>query len=54
MRNATRAVFGILSRHIDRGQVEKIKHSLPEEVRAIWPDEPGTAGSTNSPSPEQG
>ena len=54
VRNATRAVFGILSRHIDRGQVEKIIHSVPEEVRAIWPDGPGPAGSTNSPSPEQG
>ena len=43
VRHAARAVFGILSRHIDPGQVEKIKHSLPEEVRAIWSDEPGPA-----------
>jgi uncharacterized protein (DUF2267 family) len=54
VRSAARAVFGILSRHIDPGQAEKIKHSLPEEVRAIWPDEPGPARSTSSSSSKQG
>src|SRR5215210_7759720 len=54
VRNAARAVFGILSRHIDRGQAEKVKHSLPKEIRVIWSDEPGTAGSTNSLASEQG
>ena len=37
-RNASQAVFRILSRHVARGQVEKVKHSLPSEVQAIWPE----------------
>jgi uncharacterized protein (DUF2267 family) len=37
-RDATRAVFGILSRHMNIGQVEKVKQSLPEELRRIWPE----------------
>jgi uncharacterized protein (DUF2267 family) len=37
---ATRAVFHILSRHMNRGQVEKVRNALPEEVRNIWPDSP--------------
>jgi uncharacterized protein (DUF2267 family) len=40
VRDATRAVCRILSRHVDRGQIEKVRQSLPEEVRALWPDEP--------------
>ena len=35
-RNATRAVFRLLSRHVTPGQVEKVKHALPGEVQAIW------------------
>ena len=37
-RNASQAVFRILSRHVARGQVEKVRHSLPSEVQAIWPE----------------
>ena len=33
VRDATRAVFQILSRHVNRGQIEKVRNSLPEEVR---------------------
>ena len=35
-RNATQAVFRILSRHVNPGQIEKVKHALPGEVQAIW------------------
>ncbi|MBY3488964.1 DUF2267 domain-containing protein [Rhizobium laguerreae] len=35
---AVRSVFRLLSHHIDPGQVQKIRHALPEEVRALWPD----------------
>lgn len=38
--DATRAVFQILSRHVNRGQIDKVRASLPEEVRAIWHDDP--------------
>jgi uncharacterized protein (DUF2267 family) len=39
-RNATGAVFQILSRHVNRSQIDKVRQSLPEEVRAIWHDDP--------------
>jgi uncharacterized protein (DUF2267 family) len=35
-RNATQAVFRVLSRHVTPGQVDKVRHSLPGEVQAIW------------------
>jgi hypothetical protein len=31
-------VFRLLSRHVTPGQVEKVKHALPGEVQAIWPE----------------
>ncbi|MGF9764557.1 DUF2267 domain-containing protein [Microvirga sp. 0TCS3.31] len=34
--SATQAVFRILSRHVNPGQIEKVKHALPGEVQAIW------------------
>ncbi len=37
VRDATRAVFGILSRHVNRGQVEKVRDAMPEQVRNLWP-----------------
>lgn len=33
---ATKAVFRIISRHADAGQVEKVRQALPESVRVIW------------------
>jgi uncharacterized protein (DUF2267 family) len=35
--DATRAVFAVLSRHLDPGQVEKVSHALPADVREFWP-----------------
>ncbi|RZN32518.1 DUF2267 domain-containing protein [Bradyrhizobium sp. Leo121] len=32
------AVFQVLNHYVDPGQVEKIRHALPEEVRAMWPE----------------
>jgi len=37
-RNAAQAVFRVLSRHVDPGQIEKIGHALPAEVQTIWPE----------------
>jgi hypothetical protein len=37
VRDATRAVFQILSRHVNFGQVEKVRDAMPEEVRNLWP-----------------
>jgi uncharacterized protein (DUF2267 family) len=30
------AVFGVLDRHVDAGQVAKIKNTLPHEIRDLW------------------
>jgi uncharacterized protein (DUF2267 family) len=35
---ATRAVFRVMNRHVSRGQVEKIRQSLPEDIRRLWAD----------------
>jgi hypothetical protein len=29
-------VLHILSRHVDRGQIEKVIHAMPEPVRNLW------------------
>jgi uncharacterized protein (DUF2267 family) len=43
VRDGARAVFAVLSRHADRGQIAKVRDALPEPVRAIWHEEPETA-----------
>ena len=35
---AVRAVFSVLNRHIDHGQIEKVRNALPDEIRVLWPD----------------
>jgi uncharacterized protein (DUF2267 family) len=35
--DATRAVFAVLGRHLDKGQLDKVNHTLPEELREFWP-----------------
>lgn len=34
---AVRAVFAMLDRHVDRGEIEDVKGSLPAEIRSFWP-----------------
>jgi uncharacterized protein (DUF2267 family) len=36
VRKATGVVFQILSQHVDKGQIEKVRDCLPEQVRNIW------------------
>jgi len=36
VRDATQAVFHVLSRYVDRGQIEKVIHAMPEPVRNLW------------------
>jgi uncharacterized protein (DUF2267 family) len=38
VRKATGVVFQILSRHVNQGQIEKVRDCLPEQVRNIWHD----------------
>ncbi|WP_421993124.1 DUF2267 domain-containing protein [Qipengyuania sp.] len=37
-RDAVQSVFGVLDRHLSRGQIEKVARSLPRGIRAMWPD----------------
>jgi uncharacterized protein (DUF2267 family) len=32
-----RAVFTVLARRISDGEIEDVKHILPEELRSLWP-----------------
>ncbi|MEX0678729.1 MAG: DUF2267 domain-containing protein [Pirellulales bacterium] len=32
----TRAVMNVLAKHITPGEVDKLKKSLPEEIRSLW------------------
>ena len=34
--DAVRAVLSVLSRHVQRGQIEKVKVALPADLRAFW------------------
>ena len=53
VRDAVRAVFATLSRHIPAGQIQKIQNALPSDIQAFWrtaeervigPPERGQAG----------
>ncbi len=35
---AAQAVFGVLTRHIPEGQLRKVRHALPDSIRALWPE----------------
>jgi uncharacterized protein (DUF2267 family)/ferritin-like metal-binding protein YciE len=37
---AARAVFRVLDRHIDGGELEEVKASLPHDIRTLFPAEP--------------
>lgn len=37
--DATKSVFKVLSRHIDRGQAENVRDALPHHIRDLWPEE---------------
>jgi uncharacterized protein (DUF2267 family) len=54
VRDATRAVFQILSRHVNRGQIDKVRNSLPEELRNIWHDDPGAPDVRERPEGYRG
>lgn len=45
---ATRAVFTVINLHVSAGQVEKIRQSLPEDIRRLWPERTATPKPRNS------
>jgi uncharacterized protein (DUF2267 family) len=30
--------FGVLNKHISKGEIEQVKGLLPRELRAFWPE----------------
>ena len=43
-RDAARAVFRTISNHVSPGQVDKVRESLPEDIRRLWPEDVAAAG----------
>ena len=37
-RDAAQAVFPVLNQRIDAGQINKVRHALPDQVRGLWPE----------------
>jgi uncharacterized protein (DUF2267 family) len=42
-RNAVRAVLATVTRHIDAGEVRKVRDALPKHIESLWPDEAAIA-----------
>ena len=48
--DAVTAVFGVMSRHIDRQQAAKVRGCLNESLRRLWPEAVLLAGSRLAPA----
>lgn len=46
-RDAARAVFRVLSRHADRGQVRKVVDALPKQIAEFWPLDEASANDAH-------
>ncbi len=42
---ALRCVLRVLNRHVPRGQIDKVRASLPADIREMWPEGDGQAHS---------
>jgi uncharacterized protein (DUF2267 family) len=36
---ATRAVFALLSKELDQGEITDVVHMMPDDVKTLWPDD---------------
>lgn len=43
VRDATRAVLAVLETHLDRGEIEQVRTSLPSGIQGLWPGNVGHA-----------
>jgi len=41
--SVARAVFHVLARQVSRGEIDKVKATLPAEIRALWTEDPLSA-----------
>ena len=39
---ATRAVLSVLSSRVSAGEIDQVRHVLPEKIRALWPEPVGS------------
>lgn len=46
---AVTAVFELLSDKITAGEIEDVRHALPEDIRAMWPDPKGRIAKAAQP-----
>jgi uncharacterized protein (DUF2267 family) len=42
---ALRCVFSVLNRHVPKGQIDKVRASLPADIREMWPEGDGQANN---------
>jgi uncharacterized protein (DUF2267 family) len=38
---AAHCVFEVLNRHVPKGQIDKVRNALPQDVRELWPEGDG-------------
>jgi uncharacterized protein (DUF2267 family) len=52
VREAVEAVFRVLTKHIAKGQADKVAGELPAEIRTLWPSDAQRAGDVRRPTAE--
>jgi uncharacterized protein (DUF2267 family) len=45
---AAQAVLRVINHYVDPDEAEKIRNSLPERIRALWPEDNATMGRAHS------
>ena len=50
-RDAAHAVFAVLSRHMNEGQILKVRKAMPEDVRALWLEAEGAEAAPEGSGP---
>lgn len=49
---AAQCVFRVLNHHIPKGQIDKVRAALPENVRELWPESDAQAAAGKQPNRE--
>jgi uncharacterized protein (DUF2267 family) len=48
---AARAVFKVLAAKVTEGEIENVRHLLPSEIRALWPDDASSRHESRPSAP---